>query len=365
MKGKGKISSFQFFSILFVCRVIAFFTFIITDRSEFSPGNRMLLFLPFIVLGLLFSVPAFIIIGKKENRTVFDITNTLSPKVTKIIAVIYTLGALWSAAVSITRFELFMSTVMYPGTELFIFIVLLLAAAIFTAEKGIETAGRMSVIIIALLGVSLTFVAITTARNFEYTNLSPPMLNGVFPLVKSGFSSVCRTSELAALLIFAPKINGKLKKGLGVWLTALGITISALFALILGVTGQYGERQMFQLYALTVLSKIGATERLDALICAIWVLCSLTRLSFYLYTSEQFFEGGFKVKNRLSVFSVFSVIVLAVYIWLSRSVSFFSKVLSFGINEILFTVILAVLPAVLILACKIKQKRNQVGGYQN
>lgn len=362
MRGKGKISVFQFFSILFVCRVIAFFTFVIANRPEFSPENRMTLFLPFILLGLLMSVPALIIIGKNENGTVFDLTNRLSSKLTKLVGVIYAAGALWSAAVNLTRFELFMSTVMYPGTELLIFILIILSAAILIARTGLEAAGRMSVIIIAVLGVSLAFVAITTVKDFEYTNLNPPFLNGILPLIKSGFTSVSRTSEIAALLIFAPKINGKIKKGLGIWLAALGATISALFTLILGVTGEYGEQQMFQLYALTVLAKIGAIERLDALICAIWVLCSLMRLSFYLYTSELFFEGGFRVKKRTSVYIAFSVIILAGYVCLSKSVSFFSNVLSSGINEILFTAILAALPMVLIIADKIKLK---IGGYQN
>lgn len=359
MKGKGKISTFQFFSILFVCRMIAFFTFIITDRSEFSPENRSMLFLPYIVLGLLASVPALIIIGKKENGTVFDLTNRLSPKVTKLVSVIFAAAALWSAAVSITRFDLFMSTVMYPETELFAFILLMLAAAILIAHSGLETAGRMSVIIISTIGVSLAFVVITTVNHFKYTNLSPPLLNGVLPLIKSGFSSVTRTSELAALLVFAPKVNGSIKKGVAVWLLLLGIIISALFTLILGVTGEYGERQMFQLYALTVLSKIGVIERLDALICAIWVLCSLTRLAFYLYTSELFFEGGFKIKSRTPVFIAFSFIILAAYTCLSRSVTFFSKVLSFGINETVFTLIIIILPIIILIADRIKQRYNK------
>jgi|GEM_PF-1466807 len=362
MQGKGKISVFQFFSILFVCRVIAFFTFILTDRSYFSPGDRSVLFVPFVVSGLLISVPALIIIGRKENGTVFDLTENLSPKVTKFISAIYALGAVWSAAVSAARFELFMSTVMFSGAELFGFMFLMLEAALLIAHGGIETMGRMSVIIIAVLGASLTFVAITTVKDFDYTNLSPPLYDGVLPLIKSGFSSVARTSELAAVLIMAPKINGSIKKGLGLWFLSLGVIISALFTLIIGVTGEYGERQMFQLYALTVLSKIGVIERLDALICAIWVLCSLLRTSFYLYTGQQFLEGGFKIKHKTLTLVNMSLLVLAGYRLLSGNVSFFSRVLSSGINETVFAVILVVIPLLLIITERTKRRINRSKG---
>lgn len=355
MREQGKISSFQFFCLLTVCRVIAFFTFIITDKKGFSPGDRAILFVPFAIFGLLFSVPALIVIGKEENGTLFDISNSLSPKITKLAAVLYTLGGLWSAAVSTARFELFMSTVMYPGAQLFGFIALLAAAAVLIAKRGLETAGRTALAVTLLIGVSLLFVSLTNIGNFDYTNLSPPLTDGAAPFLKSGFFAAARTSETAALLVLAPKINGKIKKGLGIWFLTLGVTISALFFLISGVTGEYGEKQTFQLYSLTVLSKIGVIERPDALICAVWVLCSLLRLAFYMYTCAQFLEGGFRFKSKTAVYAVFSAAVLALYAFLSESEETFSEVLSSGANEAIFAALLAAFPAAVLAADRIKK----------
>lgn len=359
MTKKGTISVFQLFCIFFVCRVIALFTFIIPDKSNFPMGDRSIIFIPFVIVGYVAALPVMLIIGKDNDGTIFQKTDRLSPVITKITAVIFAAGAMWSAAVSTARFELFMGTTMFERSELFVLILLLFGAAIVIANAGLETTARMSVIIIAMLAGSLIFVVGTTLKDFEYTNLEPILQNGVPAFFKNGYSAVARTSELASLLVFAPQINGNIKKGFFFWLIVFGLMISVIFTCIAGVTGAYGERQMFQLYTLTVLAKIGVVERLDDLICALWVLCSLSRTAFYLLTSEIFLGHAFRIKHKTRAYIVISVIIIGVYSFFSRSISFFSGVLSSGANEIIFGVILILLPLAIYLADKIKTKRSQ------
>lgn len=360
MKNKGNISAFQFFCTLFVCRIIALFTFIITDQDRFPPGDRMVIVLPFILVGLLTAVPAMLVIGPMENRTIFSLTDSLSPALTRLTAALYAAGAVWSAAVSAVRFELFMSTVMFSGAALFGLIVLLLLSALLIARRGLETVARMSVAVTALLAVSLIYVIFTTAKDFDPANLSPPLQKGLLPLAENSFSAAARTSELAALFVLSPKIKGPVKKGFLFWLTIFGGTVSGIYTLILGVTGAYGERQMFQLYALTVLSKIGVIERLDSLICAIWVLCSLLRLAFYLMTGSEFLKSGFGIRNDSSVLIGLSAALLAVCAVLSPRIALFSAILGSGANEIVFSVLLIGLPLTLLTAKKIKNGRRRI-----
>lgn len=359
MTKKGNISVFQLFCIFFVCRVIALFTFIIPDKTNFPMGDRSVIFIPFVIVGFLAAIPVMLIVGKNNDGTVFQITDRLSPAVTKITALILTAGAMWSAAVSTTRFELFMGTTMFERSELFVLIVLLFGAAILIAQAGLETTARISVIIIAMLAGSLIFVVGTTLKDFEYTNLEPVLQNGIPALFVNGYSAVARTSELASLLVFAPKIKGDIKKGFFFWLLVFGGMISVIFTAIAGVTGAYGERQMFQLYTLTVLAKIGVLERLDDLICALWVLCSLARTAFYLLTSEILLEHVFPIKNKSRAYIGISLIIISGYLVFSRSVSFFSGILGSGMNEIIFGVMLILLPLAIYLADKIKTKKHE------
>ncbi len=359
MRDKGSVSAAQFFCVLFVSRIIALFTFIITDAAAYPAGDRGIVFLPFILAGVLCAVPVLLVLGRKEDRTLFTLTERLSPAVTKGAALIYTAGAVWSAAVSAVRFELFMSTVMYTEAFLTPLIALMLGAAVLIAARGLEPMGRMSVGVLALIAVSLAYVGATTAGEFELANLEPPLQSGVGTLLKEAFFAVARTSELATMLILAPRIHGSVKKGYLLWLALFGLTISAVFTVILGVTGAYGERQMFQLYSLTVLSRIGVIERLDSLICAIWVLCSLTRLAFHLYVGALYLEKCAPVKPGAKAYILLSLPVFGLYLLFSGKIVRFADVLRSGANEAVFSVLLIGIPLAVWAAEKIKYRKRR------
>lgn len=360
MTERGKISAFQFFCTVFVCRIIALFTFIITDKNAFPPGDRSVIFLPFLLTGLIVFLPAALVTGKKEDRTIFTLTDRLHPRISQGVGLLYAAGAVWSAGVSLVRFDLFMSTVMFSGAKLWGFVLFLIAAAALIALRGPETAARMSIPVLALLAASLLYVSVTTGKEFDAANLDPPLRNGFLPLVKNGYSAVARTSEMAALLVMAPRIKGSIKKGIFFWLLTFGVTVSAAYTLISGVTGAYGERQMFQLYALTVLSKLGVIERLDALICAIWVLCSLTRLAVYILTAGMFLKGGFHVSENWKLYLGICIPIAGVYFALSGSVTSFSKVLTSGVNEYVFSGLLIAVPLTVLLAERIVRKKTKI-----
>jgi hypothetical protein len=362
MKNSGGISAFQFFCTVFVCRATALFTFIITDKESFPPGDRTVMFAPLLLLGTAACIPVLLVTGKKEDRTLFALTNRLHPAVSKGAALVYAAGTVWSAGVSLTRFDLFMSTVMFSGAKLWGLILLLAAAAVPIALRGRETVSRMSLPVLALLAASLVYVGVTVIGEFDPANLELPLRNGFMPLLTNGWSATARTGELAALLIFAPHIRGGVKKGVFFWWLSFGVTGSLLYTLIPGVLGAYGERQMFQLYALTVLSKLGAAERLDALICAIWVLCSLVRLAFHLIAAGMFLEGGFPVRRGAPLYCGLALPVLAVYFVLSRSVTVFARLIGSGINELIFLLLLIAVPLTVLSAVKIKTRMQAKKG---
>ena len=357
MRKAETVPCFPFFCAVFVCRLIALFTFIITDSESFPAGDRSVVFLPFLLTGMLAAVPVLLVIGRKEDRTLFTLTNSVSPLFSKTAAVLYAAGAIWSEGISLTRFDLFMSTVMFSGARLWGLILLLTVCAVAVAGRGVRTTVRMSVLVLALAGLSMLYAGVTAGREFDVANLDPPLRNGVLPLFRNSFSAVARTGELAALLVYAPQVRGGVKKGVFFWFLSFGLTVSLLYTLIMGVTGAYGERQMFQLYALTVLSKIGAVERLDALICAVWVLCSLTRLSFYLLTAGRFLHAGFGLRENAGLYAPLCAAVFAVYLPLSGSVTAFSAVLRSGVNEIVFALLVPALPLTALAAAGIKNRK--------
>ena len=355
------ISVMQLLGTLFVCRLPALFMFLPADGGTFSPGDRMAAFLPFTVLGILCCLPALAVAGRREDRTLFTLTGAL-PSAAEIAAgVLYAAYAVWNAALGAARLDLFMGTVMYNGADVTWLVFLLLAGTVFVACRGLQTVARTGAAVLAMTAVSLVYVGVTTLGLFDVTNLSPPLQDGAWELIKNSYSAVSRTGEIAALLLLAPRSRGRLKRACAVWMGAFGLTASMLFTLITGVTGTFGERQTFRLYALTVLSKVGVVERVDSLICAVWVLCTLVRNAFWLYAAARFAARGREPEHGTAVICGLAAAVFAVYLGLSRSETAFTAVLASGADEILFFALIVLLPTGLYLTGRIgtKQRRRK------
>lgn len=354
----GNISAFQFFCTVFVCRATAMFTFVFADPDAFPPGDRSVLFLPFALVGTLACVPLLLLSGKCGEDGLFALTDRLSPAVSAGSALVFTGCAVWSAAVGLVRLEQFMGTVMFSGGRLYGLCFLLLAAAAAVARAGTETVTRTGAAVLALLAGALLFVGAATAKDFDVANLEPPLRGGLWKPLRVSFYAAARTAELLALPALMPRVRGNIKKGLAVWFLSFGMTASALYTLALGVTGAYGERQTFRFYALGALAKAGVLERADALLCAVWVLCSLVRVSLFLLAAARF-SAGLKVKSKTGAVVGAAALTFAVYAALSGGAARFSAAAGDRADEAVFCVGAIALPLLLYAAVTFKEKRRR------
>ena len=358
----GKISAAQLYFICSVCRIMLLFTFISPQKTSFTPGDRFLIFIPFFLFEALLAIPVFLVIRKSD--TVVSLAGSVSPAVSKVTGALYFAGLAWSAAVSASRFELFMSTVVFPEKTLTGFMLALTVTGVYIALKGIQTAGRCCAVIFVFTALSLGVIIASTAKDFDILNLTPPLSDGVAPVMQNGFYAAARTTELSALLFVKPKINGNLRKGFYVWLAAFGFFASALLGFISGVTGAYGDRSMFQLYTLTSLAVLGSGMKADGMLTAIWVLCSLFRTAFYILLCVEALNDSFCIKNKYVTFLFSGACIFTVCVFLSRSSAAFSWLLSSGINETLYIFYIGILPFILLAASCIKTRarKKRAGG---
>lgn len=354
---KEKISTNQFYAILFISRVMALFTFIAPQKTAFESGDRILVFIPFFIFEMLFSIPVFLI--TKRGETLPQTANGVSPKAAKAVSVIYFLSFSWSAAISVSRFELFMSTALFPDSDLTFFIILLLLICIYTAAKGIEPLGRCCTAVFVTIIISAAIILSVSIKDFDYTNLTPPFLSGISPFIQNGFSAAARTPELASMLFMLPCVNGNPKKSLFIRILFFGFFASGILGIIAGVTGAYGDGQMFQLYTLTVIADFGIFEKADALFTAVWVLCIIFRTVFYFILANMSVEQSFNKNNKYLTFSLSAAVVFISYLFLSKSVTVFSDVLASGINEAIYTLGMAVIPVLIYLSSVIKAKKQR------
>ncbi len=322
---RGKISEFQFFAIVFLCRVTEFFTYIAPRESTVLPTDRIFAMLCFLVLCVLALLPAILISRRFGKKSIPSLAKDASPTLGKVTACIYIAAFAWCAAESVSRFELFISTVMFPDTDINIITALLMLAAVFSAAKGTEAVGRASVMIFAVLTASFVFIILTSISEFDIVNFSPVLFDGIGSSLREGFSGASRTWEILFFAAMPSFLNGNPAKPAAAWLTFFAVISLVGFFVIDGVTGQYGDRQMFKLYTLTVLAKLGILERFDDVLIGIWVLCELIKVSFCMIASSKSFEDGFGKKAPKYFHIAVCCAVFAIFTAAARSVGRFAE----------------------------------------
>ena len=295
MKPQEQIGHWQLFALLFVSRVIGLFTFTVPQETGFSAGDRTVFPLFFCLLCLLFAAPGLLVGGRHEGG-LLGAAGDVSPLLRKTVGTFYGAAFLCAAALGVLRFELFVSTVLFPESSTAVFTALLLAAAAAASLRGAQPLGRTAVILLALLAASVLFLLVVTANRFDLLNLTPPFENGPGPALKNAFRSAGRTMELASLALAPAFTRGGVKKPAVVWLTSFSAAACLIFFVIGGVTGLFGEQQMFPLYTLTVVAKFGVFERMDAALTGLWILGAFLQAAYYLWLASLALEQGFDKK---------------------------------------------------------------------
>ncbi len=339
----GKISSVQMFSVLFLCRMVSLLTLMLPSTSILPSGDRIISCIPIMIFEYIYLAIVCYVLKKNDYKSLISASDEKSASA-KALAVLFTLTFVWFAGIAAARFDLFISTVMFPNSELYIMIILLLGASLYASLKGTEAIGRVSVILIAVLGISILFIMLSVTENFEYTNLKPLFTKGFSPVLSFSFYVSVRAPELLTLYVTAPQVNGNIRKMMTVWVLSITIVAIVILTILLGVTGEYGDDQIFPLYTLTVIAKLGMFERLDDILTGIWVLCSFIQVSFLLNTGLSALEQGFGKIKKLPVGGLLAAGVFLVYLLASETVTAFSEILSSKLVDIIFIVIIAVIP---------------------
>ena len=295
MKPQEQIGHWQLFALLFVSRVIGLFTFTVPQEAGFSAGDRTVFPLAFCLLCLLCAVPVLWAAGK-HGQGLIGAARAASPLLARGVGAFYGAAFLCAAALGVLRFELFVGAVLFPESSTAVFTALLLAAAAAASLRGIQSLGRTAVILLALLAGSVLFLLIATADRFDLLNLTPPFEDGAAPVLKNAFRSAGRTMELASLAVAPAFTRGGVKKATVGWLTAFSVAACVIFLAIGGVTGLFGEQQMFPLYTLTAVAKFGVFERMDAALTGLWILGAFLQAAYFLWLSSLALEQGFERK---------------------------------------------------------------------
>ncbi len=247
----------------------------------------MIVLLLSFVISMLMFIPIHFTAKYFPNQDILDgVSNAFSPAAAKAAAILYWLFCVFNAAESLSGFEFFLSTAVYPNGSHIMIIISFLAVCMYTARKGVEPLSRVAVYIFFISVISYIFISGSLIPKIELTNFTVPFSSGVDYISKAAVQSQGVRVDVVLLLLLIPYLKGNTSKVY----VGMSVLILAVFEILTFVTigslGEYLNTQMFPYYSAAGIAEIDFVQRLDSLHMAVWVMISFVRVSLFLFASS-------------------------------------------------------------------------------
>lgn len=295
---RGKIAPVNLFFLCFISRVIISLTYVQSVISTKMSSDIVFSLLLTAALSLVLALPAVFAVRLHKN-----------PFSDKYVSIFYMLYFLFVAVVNIMRFSYFASSILNVHTPAVYFSLIIGLCAVYGASRKIEALSRLGSVIFVLLCASILLILVCTGNNFSYLNFYPLFQKSTTSILNDAAILACNASEIPLYLCLAEKVNGKSEKPFLFGILAAVLAIAGVFAMVVGVMGDYTYYQPFPVYTLAGLAKLGDSMRLDSLFTAVWIFCIFLKASLFLYAATQCLEKSAFHPNKKYTLPVCGVIL--------------------------------------------------------
>lgn len=146
---KGKISAFQFFTMLFLTRTLTTVTYLSSYTENIRLSDMLIQPLFRIAIGTVIMLPLYYLYKKNTDKSLLDLLSVKSKTGVRIVSLIYVVFFFYFTVVTIARLDLFAGTVVFPETDLTYILIFAIVLCCYGAFLGLEALGRSSVISMA------------------------------------------------------------------------------------------------------------------------------------------------------------------------------------------------------------------------
>ncbi len=343
-----KVSAPEFFSLLFLSVLSTIFMYISSPQIPIARTETLLRPIVFIILSLVAGLPAYFI----YQNNLKNVEKGLAVKETKFLRIVTSVfGAVYfvGALKTILRFDLFVSSELFPGTDMSVFLIAIVIVCGVLSTVGLSALCRGSVIFCFIVVGATAFVMLSLVDEFDFLNFTPLFSTSVVDFVKDSFLFTIQATEIGAIILFLPQIKGDFKKHYIAFITLSGVAFVGILAFVIGALGSFADTQLFPTYTAVTLANFGLLERIDALETAIWILCVVVKISFYILITVQSLKKIFTRISRkiLTVVVCFALAVIPAVV--SNNIEAFGFVSNNILTLVLYTVGVIVLPCVILV----------------
>lgn len=353
---KSSVSAPQFFALLYLSMLGSLFMYISSPQITIATAESLLRPVIFAVVSIVFAIPIYLLCAKGKLKE--NLQKEKKSNVYKGVALFYGVVYFIDALMTVGRFDLFASSELFPGTEMTYFLIGLVAVCVALSFCGIGALGRASNILTLVVVSATVFASFTLSKEVDFLNFTPLFENGVGKFIIDSLTFSVQASEIGAIVIFFPEINGNVKKHYILWSVLSALSFSFILFFVVATLGTFSDTQLFPTYTAVTLAQFGLFERLDALETAIWILCVVTKLTLYISAIVKCICFAFpKFPEKITSVSV-GVVITGFLVFISGNIMNFGFISFTPLVVGIYIVPVLVLPSILLIYYLIKRKKN-------
>ncbi len=356
---KETVSAKSFFALLYLSLLSSIFMYLSSSQVMMSNTDSVFRPIVFIFLTFLFAIPTFLFINKSNQKCLQrEVPET---KTLKVIAFLYAVIYFVASLRTVARFDLFASCELFSGSDMTFFMVFFVVICGFISLLGLNSLCRSATVFCVVVIFTTGFVMLSLIEQVDLLNLTPLLRNGFFTFSKESVLFTVQASEMGAILLFLPSIKGDVKKEMKRWIVLSGISFSVIMFFVVASMGAFSDTQLFPTYTAVTIANFGALERLDALETAIWILCVVEKIAFYILIVSKALSYCFKkVQPKVLTLIICGLIVLVIFLISKDVEKFFFVVSKYFIYGVYFSGVVILPMVLLILKKKGKLNENKI-----
>ena len=322
MQNKYKITRLQFFSIMFLIPIIITLTYsknFFKDHSsniwDFIISSGVSYIVNFFLV-----IPAYILYKKYPDLNLFT-----SCRLSKLNLAVYTFYFIWAACYTVAIFRIFVLSILPYDSQIFLDTLLMLSLAIYASFKGINAISRTSVIISAIVFVSLFIIWTSLSSKIDSVNFPHFIQNGPQCAINGSTYMISRNFALPVFIILLPISKIKSSRVFFFWNTFIHLIFNIIILINTGALGNYLETQIFPFYAAARVAQIGVFRRLDTIHMGFFVtgILIVITLFFNIFIVSISNIKKTYVKNTLMYLSFFLVFLFGCLLKNSKDFNYF------------------------------------------
>ena len=359
MTKRVEISASQLVTLLFLSRAFTLLTYSTkTDQISQNAGIIFALALS-AMLYVAALIPTFLLVRRRRDYSIIEWSFAVKPWFGKGVAALYFAFLVLVTANTISHFEFFLTSSIYPNASPTLFVVLFLLAVAYAAYMGLEACARMSGFVFWGVAAGTAFLFLCLFQKADPIFLRSPFSIDLKTTVATGFSGVWASLEITTILLLIPMVRGNLTKASGALSAMIMVYYQLISVFAITSLGEYAQSHLFPIYSMAAVAEFSVMQRLDSLFMAMWVFIAFVRTALFFYLAVHML--GYLAPKPVASrgIGIVGALVLLISLVLANNYQAMRLIRSFFASGIAVVLFLLVVPGIVLCTAARKKEVSQ------